>query len=69
MVSWSKLPPVGEAFSQTYGDFSGGLFFRAFALSDEIDRDKIDASFADGLVTIRLPKATSAQTRKIEIRT
>jgi HSP20 family protein len=58
---------VGEDYARTYCGFMGGQFFRAFALSDEVDRDDIQASLSDGLLTVRLPRAAEAQTRKIEI--
>jgi len=64
----AKLETPGEPYSNTYSGFSAGQYFRAFALSDEIDRDKIEASLKDGLLTLRLPKAAAARTRKIEIK-
>jgi HSP20 family molecular chaperone IbpA len=45
----------------------GGEFFRAFALSDEVDREKITARLANGVLTVVLPKAPQARTRKIPI--
>jgi HSP20 family molecular chaperone IbpA len=59
--------PEGE-FTRTYTGFVGGRYFRAFALSDEVDREKIDASLADGVLTVTLPRAAAARTRKIEIK-
>jgi len=41
-----------------------GSFFRSFALPEDVDADKIEASFARGVLTVRLPK--SAQARKDE---
>ena len=38
-------------------------------LSDEVDRDKIEAPVSDGLLTVRLPRAAAAESRKIEIKT
>jgi HSP20 family protein len=62
-----RREPMGEQYARTYSGFVGGQFFRAFALSDEVDRDNIQASLSDGLLTVRLPRAEAAQTRKIEI--
>jgi len=65
----AELPqPEGE-YTRTYTGFAGGQYFRAFALSDEVDREKIEATYADGVLTLRLPRAEAAQTRKIEIKT
>ena len=62
-----RREPMSDQYARTYTGFMGGQFFRAFALSDEVDRDNIQASLADGLLTVRLPRAAAAQTRKIEI--
>ena len=64
-----SLPEVPEGFSRLYVGFAGGEYFRAFALSDEVDRDKIEATLGGGLLTLRLPRAAAAQSRKIEIKT
>lgn len=64
----AKVPPLGENYSPTYLGFEPGRFFRAFALSDEIDREKITASVSKGVLTVHLPKAEKAKSRKIEIK-
>ena len=64
----AKYDVPDEDYARTYVSFCPGQYFRAFALSDEIDREKIIASVADGLLTVRLPKAPEAQSRKIEIK-
>jgi HSP20 family protein len=48
---------------------SYGTFQRSFPLPDSIDRDKIAADFAKGVLTITLPKTAAAQkqTKKIEV--
>lgn len=61
-------PPVGESYSETYRGFGGGTYFRTFALSDEADRQRIDASCRDGVLTVTLPRAAAAETRKIQIK-
>jgi HSP20 family protein len=40
---------------------------RAFTLSKELDADKVDAEFAQGLLRVRIPKAAHAQPRKIAV--
>ena len=49
---------------------SYGSFQRAFALPDGIDRDRIDASFAKGVLTVTLPKTAEVQqqARKIAVK-
>ena len=47
-----------------------GSFQRSFALPDGIDRDKIAADLAKGVLTITLPKTAQAQQQqKIEVKT
>ena len=65
----AEMPPAGEDYTVTYQGFGGGEYFRAFALSDEVDRDRIEAGYADGVLTLKLPRAAAAKTRKIEIKT
>lgn len=47
-----------------------GSFQRSFTLPDRIDRDKIDASFSAGVLTLTLPKTAEAvqQQKKIEVK-
>lgn len=64
----ARCEPPSSDYTRTYSGFARGQYFRAFAVSDEIDRDKIEASLGDGVLTLRLPRAAAANTRKIEIK-
>jgi len=44
-----------------------GRFSRMFALPGDIDRDRIDASLKNGILTITIPKAEVAKPRQIKI--
>lgn len=44
-----------------------GSFERSVRLPEFVDAERISASFANGLLTITVPKATAAQPRKITI--
>ena len=44
-----------------------GTFGRRVYLSDDLDTGAIEASFADGVLSVRIPVAEKAQPRKIEI--
>ena len=44
-----------------------GTFSRSFTLPSAVDAEKIAASFADGLLTVTVPKAEVAKARKITI--
>ncbi len=45
-----------------------GSFERSVRLPEFVDAEKIDANFANGLLTVTVPKAQAAQPRKITIR-
>lgn len=64
----ADLPELPDEYARTYIGFIGGRFFRAFAMGDEVDRDRIEATLCDGVLTVRLPRAAAARTRKIEIK-
>lgn len=64
----AKFDVPGEGYARTYVSFCPGQYFRAFALSDEVDRDKVNASVANGVLTVRLPKAETAKSRQIDIK-
>ena len=44
-----------------------GEFNRTIVLPDKVDPERIKASFADGVLTVRLPKSEAAKPRQIEI--
>jgi HSP20 family protein len=50
-----------------YEGFRRVNYFRSVALSDEVDRARITAAQNDGVLTVVLPKAAAAQTRKINV--
>lgn len=52
-----------------YAEYAGGDYERVFTLGREIDQDNIEATFENGLLRLRLPKAASARPRRIELRT
>jgi HSP20 family molecular chaperone IbpA len=43
-------------------------FYRSFILSDEVERSKITAELKNGVLSLHLPKAERAKTRRIEIK-
>ena len=47
---------------------ASGPFTRVLELDAEIDSEKLDAAFKNGVLTVKLPKAAAAKPRKIEIK-
>ncbi len=61
-------PEAPEGYNLVYAEYRVGDYLRAFRLSDQIDRDGIEATVKDGVLRLRLPKVMEARTRKIEVR-
>ena len=49
-------------------EYESGNYLRRFTVSESIDQDKIEASLADGVLRVRLPKAVPAQPKKIQVK-
>ncbi len=56
-----------EELEPIYTEYNVGNFSRTFTLSTQIDSAKISASIENGVLTIDLPKAGEALSRRIEI--
>ena len=56
-----------DDFKPVYTEYNVGHFSRSFTLSSEIDTENINASVADGVLTLVLPKARETQLRKIQV--
>jgi HSP20 family protein len=61
-------PAIPSGFDVAYAEYEEGDYQRSFRLSDEIDRDKIEATVSDGVLRLRLPKLQEARTKKIAIK-
>lgn len=51
-----------------YQECYWGAFSRSVSLPVEIDVDKAEADLKDGILTLTLPKASRARTKKVKIR-
>jgi len=56
-----------EALRPIYSEYNVGNFVRTFTVSPKIDSSGIAATVADGVLTIELPKAKEAMTRRIAV--
>jgi len=64
-----KSADVGPADAHVlHRGFQTGRFSRRFALSDELDREHIQADLTDGVLTLTIPKADRAKPKRIVIR-
>jgi HSP20 family protein len=59
---------IPDEYELAYAEYYIGDYERTFALSDEVDRTKIEASIKNGVLRLVLPKDDAAKTRKIAVR-
>jgi HSP20 family molecular chaperone IbpA len=57
-----------DGYRRVHAEYGEGDYERVFTLSEEIDRDHIEASHKNGVLTLKMPKAESAKTRKITVK-
>jgi HSP20 family molecular chaperone IbpA len=62
-------PEVPEGYSLAWAEYRIGDYQRSFRLSDEIDREQIEATIKNGVLILDLPKSAAAKTRKISVKT
>jgi HSP20 family protein len=55
-------------YQRVYNEYADGDYERVFTLSENIDRDRIEATLRDGVLHLVLPKAETAKPRKIELK-
>ncbi|TCR68203.1 Hsp20/alpha crystallin family protein [Bosea sp. BK604] len=57
-----------QTYRQVYAEYGLGDYERVFTLSEDIDRDGIEASQKNGVLRLVLPKAAPAKARKIQLK-
>jgi len=57
-----------EGYELGFAEFQTGDYERSFHLTDQINRDAIEALYKDGVLKLTLPKAAVAKSRKISVR-
>jgi HSP20 family molecular chaperone IbpA len=57
-----------RGYQRVYNEYADGDYERVFTLSDNIDRDRIEATLKDGILHLVLPKAETAKPRRITLK-
>jgi HSP20 family molecular chaperone IbpA len=62
--------PVARSMPGTtiYAEFELASYYRQFAIPESLDHEKAKADLANGILTLKVPKAAAAKPRKIEIK-
>ena len=58
---------VPEGLTSSHTEVGLARFRRVFTLSKELDTERVSAELAQGVLTLRIPKAQHAQPRRIEV--
>ena len=66
-VRAERADDVAEGVQWLSRERPTGTFARQLALGPRVDADHIDATYADGVLTLTLPVAEEAKPRKIEV--
>lgn len=66
-VSATREEEIGEDERLFVRERPMGTFTRRVYLSEHLDSDRIDAGYADGVLTVRIPVTERAKPRKVEI--
>jgi HSP20 family protein len=67
-IAGSVEPQEFVGRSICYAEYDIGDYERAFTISDEVDRDRIEAVVKNGVLKLTLHKAPQAEARKITVR-
>ena len=59
---------VPDGYSLAFAEYEPGDYERSFQLTDQINREGIQAMYKDGVLKLTLPKAEAAKPRKISVK-
>lgn len=59
--------PAPKGYSAVYAEYDAGEYRRNFTISNEVDREKIDAAIKNGILRLTLHKAEPLKARKITV--
>ncbi|MGE5195575.1 MAG: Hsp20/alpha crystallin family protein [Deltaproteobacteria bacterium] len=66
-IKGTVVSDVPAGYKLSYEEYGVGDYERSFTLPNEIDRDGIQATIKDGVLTLTLPKAKQALAKKVTV--
>jgi HSP20 family protein len=66
-LKWETRLTAPENATVHWNGFQTGTFQQAFTLPAPINSERAEASYADGVLTLNLPKAEQAKTRTVKV--
>lgn len=67
LILHAKCSPRGYGKKAIHAEYGVGDFYRAFTIADRVDRDGIEASLKNGVLTVRVPKAAALRAKRITV--
>ena len=68
LTIFGQVSPPSEKQLILSQEYAIGDYYREFQVGELIDKDKIEASVKNGVLTLTLPKAEKAKPRRIEVK-
>jgi len=68
LIEGDALIDMPQGMEALYADVHATKYRRSFVLSSELEPDRIEASLADGVLTLKIPKRAEFRPRKIQVR-
>jgi len=59
--------PSFEGYAPVRREYGIGVFERVFTVSEDVNRDAIEATVKDGVLQLKLPKTSQSARRKINV--
>ncbi len=67
-LSARAKPTTPQGYTPVHAEYRDGNYERVFMLSEDVDGDRIDAMFKDGVLRLNLPKTTPSPAKKITVK-
>ena len=68
VIEGNAVIDVPAAMDAIHAEVQATRYRRSFALSGELDAERIEATLKDGVLTLRIPKRAEFRPRKVEVR-
>ncbi|HKC52008.1 MAG TPA: Hsp20/alpha crystallin family protein [Myxococcota bacterium] len=67
-ISAQTVPTAPEGYALVHSEYAEGDYERSFALSEQVDRERIAAEFREGVLRVTLPKVGASAVKRIAVK-